>query len=78
MSLEPIGPGLTTPSPADMEIANAFRIACDAEMEHEGFRIRVAGIGKRIGGDLLAGRTSPALRGAPPARTSYGTRPKSP
>ena len=38
-----------------MEIANAFRIACDAEMEHEGFRIRAAGIGKRIGADLLAG-----------------------
>jgi uncharacterized cupin superfamily protein len=38
-----------------MEIANAFRIACDAEMEHEGFRIRGAGIDKRIGADLLAG-----------------------
>jgi len=38
-----------------MEIANAFRIACDAGMEHEGFRIRGAGIGERIGADLLAG-----------------------
>jgi uncharacterized cupin superfamily protein len=43
------------PSPADMEIANAFTIACDAEMEHGGFRIRAAGIGERIGADLLAG-----------------------
>jgi uncharacterized cupin superfamily protein len=38
-----------------MEITNVFTIACDAEMEHEGFRIQQAGITKRIGAELLAG-----------------------
>jgi uncharacterized cupin superfamily protein len=38
-----------------MKITNVFTIACDAEMEHEGFHIRQAGIGRRIGADLLAG-----------------------
>ncbi len=30
----------TTRSLTDVEIANVFTIACDAEMEHEGFRIQ--------------------------------------
>jgi uncharacterized cupin superfamily protein len=38
-----------------MEIANVFTIACDAELEHEGFRIQQAAIAKRIGAELLAG-----------------------
>ena len=40
---------------ADVEVANVFTIACDAEMEHEGFRIQQAGITKLIGAELLAG-----------------------
>jgi uncharacterized cupin superfamily protein len=57
MSLEPAGCGwrFTTRSLTDVEIANVFTIACDAEMEHEGFRIQQAGIGKRVGAELLAG-----------------------
>src|SRR5262249_55224146 len=38
-----------------MELANVFTIACDAELEHEGFRIQQAAIAKRIGAELLAG-----------------------
>jgi uncharacterized cupin superfamily protein len=38
-----------------MEITNVFTIACDADMEHDGFRIQQAGITKRIGAELLAG-----------------------
>jgi uncharacterized cupin superfamily protein len=38
-----------------MEVANVLTIACDGEMEHEGFRIRGAGIGEQIGADLLGG-----------------------
>ena len=38
-----------------MKIANLFTDEWDDEQEHEGFRIRAAGIGKRIGADLLAG-----------------------
>lgn len=47
--------GFTTPSLTDVDIANVFTIACDREMEHEGFRIRAAWIGERIGAELLAG-----------------------
>jgi uncharacterized cupin superfamily protein len=38
-----------------MKIANVFTIACDAELEHEGFRIEQAAISNRIGAELLAG-----------------------
>ena len=38
-----------------MEIANVFTVGSDYEMEHEGFRIRGAGLGKRIGAELLGG-----------------------
>ena len=38
-----------------VEVANVFAIACDAELEHEGFRIQQAAITKRIGAELLAG-----------------------
>ena len=44
-----------THSLTDVGIANLFTIECDAEMEHEGFRIQQAGITKRIGAELLAG-----------------------
>src|SRR5215468_7233221 len=38
-----------------VEIANVLTIACEAELEHEGFRVHEAGIGRRIGAELLAG-----------------------
>ena len=38
-----------------MEIANVFAVACDAELDHKGFRIRQAGLSKRLGAELLAG-----------------------
>ena len=38
-----------------MEIANLLGIPADGEMEHEGFRIRYAGIGRKIGAELLGG-----------------------
>lgn len=38
-----------------MEIVNLLRIACDNEMEHEGFRVRGTGIGRKIGAELLGG-----------------------
>src|SRR5436190_1274239 len=49
------GSRLMTHSLTDVGIANLFTIECDAEMEHEGFRIQQAGITKRIGAELLAG-----------------------
>ncbi len=54
---KPAGCGwrFTTRSLTDVEITNVFTIACDAELEHEGFRIRQAGISKRIGAELFAG-----------------------
>jgi uncharacterized cupin superfamily protein len=38
-----------------VEIANVFALACDADMEHEGFRIQQAALTRRIGAELLAG-----------------------
>ena len=38
-----------------MEIANVLTVACDAELEHEGFRIQQAAIAKRVGAELIAG-----------------------
>jgi hypothetical protein len=57
---------------ADVEVANVFTIACDVEMEHEGFRIQQAGITKRIGAELLAANgTRP--RSLSPERSSRTT-----
>jgi uncharacterized cupin superfamily protein len=38
-----------------VEIVNLLTIACDSEMEHEGFRIRATPIGRRLGAELLGG-----------------------
>jgi uncharacterized cupin superfamily protein len=38
-----------------VEIANVFTIACDGELEHEGFRIQEAAIARRIDAELIAG-----------------------
>jgi len=38
-----------------MDIVNLLGIPADGEMEHEGFRIRYAGIGRKIGAELLGG-----------------------
>jgi uncharacterized cupin superfamily protein len=38
-----------------MEAVNVLSVHCSAEMEHEGFRIREAGLGERIGAELLGG-----------------------
>jgi uncharacterized cupin superfamily protein len=38
-----------------VEIVNLLTVACDAEMEHEGFRIRATPIGGRLGAELLGG-----------------------
>jgi uncharacterized cupin superfamily protein len=38
-----------------METVNVFSVDCSAEMEHEGFRIREAGLRERIGAELLGG-----------------------
>jgi uncharacterized cupin superfamily protein len=38
-----------------MEIVNLLAIPAGGDMEHEGFRVRGAGIGRRIGAELLGG-----------------------
>lgn len=38
-----------------MEIANVLTVECDDGMEHEGFRIREAQIGERLGAELIGG-----------------------
>jgi uncharacterized cupin superfamily protein len=38
-----------------VQIANVLTIACDGELEHEGFRIQEAAIARRIGAELIAG-----------------------
>jgi hypothetical protein len=38
-----------------MEIANVFTDAWDEEQEHEGFRIREAQLGPRLGAELVGG-----------------------
>jgi uncharacterized cupin superfamily protein len=38
-----------------MEISNVFTDAWDEEQEHEGFRIREAQLGPRLGADLVGG-----------------------
>lgn len=38
-----------------MEIVNLLEIPAGGDMEHEGFRVRGAGIGRRIGAELLGG-----------------------
>jgi hypothetical protein len=60
-----------------VEIANVFTIACDAEMEHEGFRIQQAGIGKRIGAELLAANVYESIQARSSGRTTSITRTRS-
>jgi uncharacterized cupin superfamily protein len=38
-----------------VEIANVLAIVCDAEVEHDGFRIQQAAIASRIDAELIAG-----------------------
>ena len=38
-----------------MEIANLFTVECGEEMEHDGFRIREAQVGPRLGAELIGG-----------------------
>ena len=38
-----------------MEIVNVLAVDCDDGMEHEGFRIRGAQIGPRLGAELIGG-----------------------
>ena len=38
-----------------MDIVNLLSIPAGGDMEHEGFRVRGAGIGRRIGAELLGG-----------------------
>ena len=38
-----------------MEIVNVFTLACDTELQHEGFRIQQAALSNRIGAELLSG-----------------------
>jgi len=38
-----------------MEIANVFSVECNDGMEHEGFRIREAQVGPRLGAELIGG-----------------------
>src|SRR4051794_30824746 len=38
-----------------MEIVNLLGISLDGEMEHEGFRVRGTGVGRKIGAELLGG-----------------------
>src|SRR2546425_13043621 len=44
-----------SPSFPGMEIANVFTDEWDEEQEHEGFRIREAQIGPRLGAELIGG-----------------------